>query len=74
MSSSMTSSNPTFNESVLPTNKAVIFGNSLVNFTNKIIKYNINRSLNNGTARVKYFPGALIQVYKIILLKWQLFT
>ena len=32
MSSSMTSSNPTFNESILPTNNAEIFGDSLVNF------------------------------------------
>ena len=40
----MTSSNPTFNESILPANNVVISGDSLVNF-----KYNINRSLNNGS-------------------------
>ena len=34
----------------------VIFGNSLVNFNRKT-KY-INISLNNGSARFKYFPGA----------------
>ena len=43
MSSSMTSSNPTFNESILPTSNVVIFGDSLVNFNRKT-KYNINRS------------------------------
>ena len=53
----MTSSNPTFNESILPTSNVVIFGDSLINFNRKI-KYNINRSLNNGSARFKYFPGA----------------
>ena len=52
----MTSSNSTFNKSILPTNNVVIFGNSLINF-NRRIKYNINRSLNNGSPRVKYFPG-----------------
>ena len=57
MSSSMTSSNPTFNESILPTSNVVIFGDSLVNFNRKT-KYNIHRSLNNGSARFKYFPGA----------------
>ena len=57
MSSSMTSSNPTFNESTLPTSNAVIFGDSLVNFNRKT-KCNINRSLNNGSTRFKYFPGA----------------
>ena len=57
MSSSMTSSNPTFNESTLPTSNVVIFGDSLVNFNRKA-KYNINSSLNNGSARFKYFPGA----------------
>ena len=56
MSSSMTSSNPTFNESILPTSNVVIFGDSLVNFNRKT-KYNINRSLNNGRARFQYFPG-----------------
>ena len=54
----MTSSNPTFNESILPTsNVLIIFGDSLVNFNRKT-KYNINRSLNNESARFKYFPGA----------------
>ena len=57
MPSSMTSSNPTFNESILPTSNVVIFGDSLVNFNRKT-KYNINSSLNNGSARFKYFPGA----------------
>ena len=57
MSLSMTSSNPTFNESILPTSNVVIFGDSLVNFNRKT-KYNINSSLNNGSARFKYFPGA----------------
>ena len=57
MSSSMTSSNPTFNESILPTINVVIFGHSLVNFNRKT-KYNINSGLNNGSARFKYFPGA----------------
>ena len=56
MSSSITSSKPTFNESILPTNNAVIFGDSLFNFNRKN-KNNINRSLKNGSARVKYFPG-----------------
>ena len=36
MSSSMTPSNPNFNESILPTSNVVIFGNSLVNFNRKI--------------------------------------
>ena len=53
----MTSSNPTFNESILSTSNVVIFEVSLVNFNRKG-KYNINRSLNNGSARFKYFPGA----------------
>ena len=53
MPSSMTSSNPTFNESTLPTSNVVIFGDSLVNFNRKKI-YNIY----NGSARFKYFPGA----------------
>ena len=53
----MISSNPTFNESILPTTNVVIFGDSLVNFSRKT-KYNINSSLNNGSARFKYFPGA----------------
>ena len=44
-------------KSILPSNNVVIFGGSLVNFNQKI-KYNINRSLNNGSAKVKYFPGA----------------
>ena len=43
MSSSMTSSNPTFSELILPTSNIVIFGDSLVNFNRKT-KYNINRS------------------------------
>ena len=58
VSSSMTLSNPTFNESILPNNNEVIFGDSLVNFKRKI-KYNINRSLNKRSARVKYFPATL---------------
>ena len=53
----MTSSNPTFNESILPTSNVVISGDSLVNFKRKT-KYNINSSLNNRSARFKYFPGA----------------
>ena len=57
ISSSMTSSNPFFNESVLPTSNVAIFGDSLVNFNRKT-KYNTNCSLNNGSARFKYFPGA----------------
>ena len=78
MSSSMRSSNPTFNESILPTSNVVIFADSFVNFNRKT-KYKINKSLNNGSARFKYFPGAkiyyttLTQLYKIIYLKWQLF-
>ena len=56
MSSSMTSSNPTFNESVLPTSNVVIFGDSLVNF-NRQIKYNINRRLSNRSIRFKDFHG-----------------
>ena len=82
MSSSMTPSNPNFNESILPTSNVVIFGNSLVNFNRKT-KYNTNKSLNNGSTRFTHFPGAtskellhidtLIQLYKIIYLKWQLF-
>ena len=52
----MASSNPTFNELILSASKVVIFGNSLVNYNRKT-KYNINRSLNNGSARFKYFPG-----------------
>ena len=35
MSLSMTSSNPTFNESILPTSNVIIFGDSLVNFNRK---------------------------------------
>ena len=58
ISSSMISSNPTFHESILPTSNVGIFGDSLVNFNRKT-KYNINRSLNNGRARFKYFPGAM---------------
>ena len=54
----MTLSNPTFNKSILPNNNEVIFGDSLVNFKRKI-KYNINRSLNKRSARVKYFPATL---------------
>ena len=54
MSSSMTSSNPTFNESVLPTSNVVIFDDSLVNF-NRQIKYNINRRLSNRSIRFKDF-------------------
>ena len=57
MSSSMTSSNPTVNKSILPTSNVVMFGDSLVNFNRKI-KYSINRSLNNRSARFKYFPEA----------------
>ena len=57
MSSSMTSSNPIFNESILSTSNIVIFGDTLVIFNRKT-KYNINRSLNNGSARVKYFLEA----------------
>ena len=78
MLSSMRSSNPTFNESILPISNVVIFADSLVNFSRKT-KYDINKSLNNGSARFKYFPGAkiyyttLIQLYKITYLKWQLF-
>ena len=76
MSSSMTSSNPTFNESILPSSNVVVFGDSLVNFNRKA-KYNINRSLNNGSARFEYFLErplkfyytTLIQLYKIIYLK-----
>ena len=58
MSLSMISSNPTFHESILPTSNVAIFGDSLVNFYRKT-KYNINRSLNNGRARFKYFPGGM---------------
>ena len=56
MSSLMTTSNPTFDESTLPTSNVAIFGDSLVNLSRKT-KYNINSSLNNGSARFKYFPG-----------------
>ena len=56
LSWSMASSNPTFDELILSASKVVIFGNSLVNY-NKKTKYNINRSLNNGSTRFKYFPG-----------------
>ena len=38
MSSSMTSSNPTFNKSTVPTSNVVIFGDSLVNFNRKTKK------------------------------------
>ena len=80
MSSSMISSNPTFNESILPTDNVVIFGDSLVNFNRKI-KYNITRSLNMEEKKLKIFLEqplkicytTLIQLYEIILLKWQLF-
>ena len=41
----MITPNPTFNESILPTNNAVIIGDSLVNLNRKIIKYNVYRSL-----------------------------
>ena len=60
LSWSMASSNPTFNELILSASKVVIFGNSLVNYNRKT-KYNINRSLNNGSARFKYFPGGTFQ-------------
>ena len=60
LSSSMASSNPTFDELILSASKVVIFGNSLVNYNRKT-KYNINRSLNNGSARFKYFPGGTFQ-------------
>ena len=53
----MTSSNATFNESILLTNNIIIFGDSLVNFNRKI-KCNIYESSNNGSTRVNYFPGA----------------
>ena len=52
----MASSNRTFNELILSASKVVIFGDSLVNYNRKT-KYNINRSLNNGSTRFKYFPG-----------------
>ena len=55
LSSLMASSNSTFNELILSVNKVVILGDSLVNYNRKT-KYNINRSLNNGSTRFKYFP------------------
>ena len=71
MSSSMTSSNPTFNESTLPTSNVVIFGDSLVNFNRKT-KYNINSSLNSGRERLlKICYTTWMQLYRIICLKWQ---
>ena len=38
-------------------NNLVIFGDSIVNF-NRQIKYKINKGLQSGRARFKYFPGA----------------
>ena len=38
-------------------NNVVIFGDSIVNF-NRQIKYKINKGLQSGRARFKYFPGA----------------
>ena len=35
----------------------VIFGDSIVNF-NRQIKYKLNKGLQSGRARLKYFPGA----------------
>ena len=37
-------------------NNVVIFGDSIVNF-NRQIKYKINKGLQSGRARFKYFPG-----------------
>ena len=54
MSTSMRSSNPTFNESILPISNVVIFADILVNFSRKT-KYNINKSLNNGSASLNIF-------------------
>ena len=54
MSSSMTSSNPTVNELILAASNVVIFGDSLVNLNRKT-KYNINSSLNNGSANLNIF-------------------
>ena len=53
----MSSANLTFKKSIQPTNNVVFFTDRLVSFNRKI-KYNINRSLNNGNARVKYFRRA----------------
>ena len=54
MSSSMTSSNPTFNKLILPTSNVLIFGDSLVNFDRKI-KHSINRSLNTLNFKKKVY-------------------
>ena len=48
-------------QATVPSNSArtsdnVIFWNSIVNVSTKL-KYNINRALTNGRARIKYFPG-----------------
>ena len=39
-------------------NNLVIFGDSIVNF-NRLIKYKINKRLQSGRARFRYFPGAI---------------
>ena len=47
------------NPTIMPkVNNVVIFGESIVNF-NRQIKYKINKGLQSGRARFKYFPGAL---------------
>ena len=57
------SGNKSYSQATVPSNRArtsnnvVIFGDSIVNFSNKLT-CNINRTLSNGRTRFKYFPGA----------------
>ena len=47
-------------------NNVVIFGDSIANF-NRHIKYKINKGLQSGRARFKYFPGATFKTFYTIL-------
>ena len=57
------SGNKSYSQATVPSNRArtsnnvVIFGDSIVNFSNKLT-CNINRTLSNGRTRFKYFLGA----------------
>ena len=57
------SGNKSYSQATVPSNRArtsnnvVIFGDSIVNFSNKLTG-NINRTLSNGRTRFKYFLGA----------------
>ena len=47
-------------------NNVVIFGDNIVNF-NRQIKYKINKGLQSGRARFKYFPGTILKTFYTIL-------